>query len=239
MLKPANTTITSQVSYPITAIVYALGRSLVLPAYFDNIEVTGLENFPQQGPVVVAPTHRSRWDGIVMGYAIGRPVIGRDPRFMVTINEMHGFQGWFIRQFGGFPIDPDQPSITALRHGIDLLLANQVLVIFPEGDVMHDRYAQYLKPGFARLAIQAQKRKTAGPNIQILPVTIDYGHHSPQKGCNLSIRIGLPLNTAQYTGPTKKASATLISDLKVALNGLIDGPVTNEEVTSSISSRPT
>ncbi len=239
MSKSANTAITSQISYLFTSVIYTLGRSLVLPAYFGSIEVTGIENFPQQGPVVVAPTHRSRWDGITIGYALGRPVIGRDPHFMVTVNEMHGFQGWFIRQFGGFPIDPDRPSVAALRHGIDLLQNNQVLVIFPEGDVMSDRYAQYLKPGFARLAIQAQKRqKGKGSDIQILPVALEYGHAVPKKSSSLKVKIGKPINAAQYLGPTKKSASTLIKDLKTALNNLMDGSIPNPELTSSLRSRP-
>lgn len=238
MSTSANTAITSKVSYPFTSIIYTLGRSLVLPAYFGSIEVTGLENFPQQGPVVVAPTHRSRWDGITIGYALGRPVVGRDPHFMVTVNEMHGFQGWFIRQFGGFPIDPDQPSIAALRHGIDLLQNDRVLVIFPEGDVMCDRYAQYLKPGFARLAMQAQKRqKGKGSDIQILPVALDYGYAIPTKSSSLKVKIGQPINAAQYLGPTKKAASDLIGDLKTALNSLIDGSISNPELATSIRSR--
>lgn len=225
-------TITSQVSYPFSSFIYFFGRSIVLPAYFGSIKVSGLEHFPQQGPVVIAPTHRSRWDGITVGYAFGRPVIGRDPRFMVTVNEMHGFQGWFIRQFGGFPIDPDQPSIAALRHGIDLLHANQVLVIFPEGDVMRDRYVQYLKPGFARLAIQAQKKQKVGPEIKIVPVALDYGCSVPKQGCGLHVKVGLPLNVTDYPGPTKKASATLSNDLKISLNALIRDSARNPEVTT-------
>ncbi|WP_299415113.1 lysophospholipid acyltransferase family protein [Acaryochloris sp. IP29b_bin.148] len=230
-------TIESRISYPFTSIIYSLGRSLVLPAYFGTITVTGMEHFPQQGPVVLAPTHRSRWDGIMMGYAFGRPAIGRDPRFMVTVNEMHGFQGWFIRQFGGFPIDPDQPSIAALRHGIDLLRANQVLVIFPEGDVMRDRNVKYLKPGLARLAIQAQKKQKAGPDINILPVALDYGCPVPKKGCRINVKIGRPLNVVHYQGPAKVAASALSCDLKAALNHLIDGFAVTpdpEKVTSSL-----
>lgn len=230
------TPVKSSISYPFTSLIYFLGRSVVLPTYFSRIKVSGLEHFPKEGPVVIAPTHRSRWDGIMVGYAFGRPIIGRDPRFMVTVNEMSGFQGWFIRQFGGFPIDPDQPSIAALRHGIDLLQDNQVLVIFPEGDVMHDRTVKFLKPGFARLAIQAQKKQRSGPSIKVLPVSLDYGCSVPQQGCSIHIKIGLPLNIIDYPGPTKKAAATLSSDLKVALNRLIEESTLASEITTSISS---
>lgn len=231
------TSVTSSISSPFTSFIYFFGRSVVLPAYFSSIKVSGLENFPQEGPVVIAPTHRSRWDGIMVGYTFGRPVIGRDPRFMVTINEMHGFQGWFIRQFGGFPIDPDQPSIAALRHGLDLLQAHEVLVIFPEGDVMRDRYVKYLKPGFARLAIQAQKKQKTGPVIKVVPVALDYGCPVPKQGCEVHVKIGFPLNATDYPGPTKKAAANLSNDLKIALNGLIENSaLTPPEAITSVSS---
>ncbi|NJK40751.1 MAG: 1-acyl-sn-glycerol-3-phosphate acyltransferase [Acaryochloridaceae cyanobacterium SU_2_1] len=218
------TTPRSLVSRAITSIVYALGRTIVLPSYFGDIKILGLEHFPRQGPVVIAPIHRSRWDGLMIGYVFGRPVTQRDPNFMVTANEMQGLQGWLIRQCGGFPINPDQPSVASLRLGVDLLKAEQVLVIFPEGDVKRDRYAQFLKPGFARLALRAQQQLKSGSNIQVLPVALDYGCPIPHWRCGLTITIGRPLNVSEYKGPVKPASLLLINDLKKALNNLMDCP---------------
>lgn len=216
--------------------LYRLGRSVVLPAYFGDINIVGLENFPRQGPVVVTPIHRSRWDGLMIGYALGRPVTQRDPNFMVTANEMKGLQGWLIRQCGGFPINPDQPSITALRQGVDLLKAEEVLVIFPEGDVKRDRYAQFLKPGFARLALRAQQQLKTGSNIQVLPVALDYGCRVPHRGCGLTITIGRPLNVADYQGSAKQTALRLVNDLKQTLNSLMDYSLApSPRLSSSIS----
>ncbi|MFM6202717.1 MAG: 1-acyl-sn-glycerol-3-phosphate acyltransferase, partial [Dolichospermum sp.] len=47
-------------------VAYFLGRYIVLPSFFRDIKVTGRENIPRNGPVILAPTHRSRWDSLVL-----------------------------------------------------------------------------------------------------------------------------------------------------------------------------
>ena len=93
----------SRISPWMARILYPLGCYLVLPLFFGKIQINGQENIPLQDPVIVAPTHRSRWDAFIVPYAIGRLVSGRDLRFMVSANEVTGFQGWVIRRMGGFP----------------------------------------------------------------------------------------------------------------------------------------
>ena len=110
--------VASRVSSWLAPLVYFLGRCFVLPSFFKRISVTGQENLPTSGPVILAPTHRSRWDALLIPATTGRGVTGRDLRFMVSIDEVKGIQGWFIRRLGGFPIDTKHPSITTLRHGV-------------------------------------------------------------------------------------------------------------------------
>ena len=52
---------------------------------------------PIDSSIILAPTHRSRWDGLVLTMAMGRRVTNRDCRFMVTKSEMKGIQGWFLK----------------------------------------------------------------------------------------------------------------------------------------------
>ncbi|MEC9453376.1 MAG: 1-acyl-sn-glycerol-3-phosphate acyltransferase, partial [Cyanobacteriota bacterium] len=68
-------------------------QDIVLRQYFRERIVLGQENLPMQGPVLLAPTHRSRWDALMLPMAAGRRVTGRDCRFMVTVDEMKGLQG--------------------------------------------------------------------------------------------------------------------------------------------------
>lgn len=196
------------------------GRFVLMPFYFGALEVSGREHFPCQGPVVVAVTHRSRWDALVVPYAIGYPITGRTLRFMVSADEMEGLQGWFIRNCGGFPVDTSRPSITSLRHGIELLQQGEVLVIFPEGNIMRERQVQRLKPGLARMALQAQQ-SLVDQAVQIVPMVIEYSQLIPRWRCQVQVKIGIPLNVANYKARSRKtAAAKLTSDLKVALEQL-------------------
>ena len=70
--------LTSRVSPWLSKIVYPIGCYLVLPLFFSKIKVNGIENIPINEPVIVAPTHRSRWDALIVPYAVGRLSSGRD-----------------------------------------------------------------------------------------------------------------------------------------------------------------
>ncbi len=56
----------------LTPLAYFLGTHIVMPAYFGRITVIGQENLPRSGPIILAPTHRSRWDSIILPLAAGR-----------------------------------------------------------------------------------------------------------------------------------------------------------------------
>ena len=216
---PAKVTSTnSHVSPWLAPLVYPLGRHFVLPGYFRSIDVSGQENLPKSGPTILAPTHRSRWDALMLPYATGRHVTGRDLRFMVSVNEVTGFQGWFIKRLGGFPVDPNHPAIATLRHGVELLLDQQMLTIFPEGGIFQDREVHPLKPGLARLALQAESNHP-GLGVKIVPITIRYYPSIPRWGSRVKITIGSPLSAADYiTGASAKKEAQLLTaDLEMAL----------------------
>ncbi|HEY9847296.1 MAG TPA: 1-acyl-sn-glycerol-3-phosphate acyltransferase [Candidatus Caenarcaniphilales bacterium] len=211
---------TSYVSPWLAPLLYRLGRSLLLPLYFKRIEVIGRQHLPSSGPVLLAPTHRARWDALMIPYAAGQDITGRDLRFMVSHDEMQGIQGWFVRRFGGFSVDTKRPTIASLRHGVELLQAGETLVIFPEGNIFRDRRINPLKPGLARLAIQAEADKP-GLGIIILPVAIHYSQLPPRWRCDVHIQIGSPLKVATYCiGPTKQAAQRLTADLEASLQNL-------------------
>jgi 1-acyl-sn-glycerol-3-phosphate acyltransferase len=219
------TNITSNVSPWFSFLAYPLARYVVLPFYFGRIEITGQENLPSSGPVILAPTHRSRWDSFMVPIAAGRDITGRDLRFMVTADEMKGIQGWLIRRFGCFAVDTKNPAIASIRHGIELLQAGEVLVIFPEGGELAENRqcaVNKLQPGLARIALQAESNQ---PNlgIQIVPINIQYSRCFPHRGSDVKIRIGRPLQVSDYrtqTESTKRKAERLTADLSSALRAL-------------------
>ena len=188
----------SGVSPWLSKILYPLGCYLVIPGFFGKIEISGQENIPLNEPVIVAPTHRSRWDAVIVPYAVGRLVSGRDLRFMVSANEVKGIQGWVIRRMGGFPVDTDRPQMSSVRHSVELLKLNQeMLVIFPEGGIFNDYQIHPLKRGVASIALQAETDKSER-GVKILPVGIRYSQLYPTWGTDVRVDIGSPLAVGEY-----------------------------------------
>jgi 1-acyl-sn-glycerol-3-phosphate acyltransferase len=221
--------ITSRISPWLTRVVYPLGRFGLLPFYFGQLEITGQENLPTDGPVILAPTHRSRWDALIVPYACGLHVTGRNLRFMVSANEIKGLQGWFIRRLGGFPVDTDQPGIGSFRHGVELLVNGEMLVIFPEGNIFRDNGVQPLKRGLARIALQVESSQP-GLGVKIVPISIKYSQSIPRWGCNVKVNIGSPLPVADYcTDSAKRSARQLTADLETALKSLDEEKVVADE----------
>ncbi|NEQ26833.1 MAG: 1-acyl-sn-glycerol-3-phosphate acyltransferase [Microcoleus sp. SIO2G3] len=212
--------VNSRFSPWLTPIVYPLARRLVLPLYFGDITVSGQEHLPTDGPVILAPTHRARWDAILVPFATGRGVTGRDLRFMVSADEVSGLQGWFIRRLGGFPVDTKRPTIASLRHGVEVLQHGEMLVIFPEGGIFRDGDVHPLKPGLARLAIQAEMSQ---PNlgVKIVPISLQYSDSYPRWGTTVKIQIDRPFQVADYCqGSAKQDAKRLTADLELRLKEL-------------------
>lgn len=206
----------SKVSPWLMAIAYPLCQSL-LPRYFRRIQITGQEHIPHQGPVIIAPTHRSRWDALLVSLALGRGISGRDLRFMVTATEVTGIQGWFIRRLGGFPVDLKRVESSSLIYSVALLQQGEMLVIFPEGGIFRDRQVHRLKRGIARIALEVVAQEPTNP-IQILPVAIDYDDPYQAWGCGVQIRIGQGIKVNQFDpGVMKTSSEALTQALWVAL----------------------
>lgn len=198
--------INSRVSPWVARMLYPLGCYLVLPLYFGKIEITGQENIPQHDPVIVAPTHRSRWDALIVPYAVGRMISGRDLRFMVSANEVKGIQGWFVRRMGGFPVDTEHPKIGSVRHSIELLHDDEMLVIFPEGGIFQEDKIQRLKRGVALIALEAETNQPH-KNVKILPVSIRYSQPCPKLGTDVRVNISTPLNVADYLSHSLRQSS--------------------------------
>ena len=209
----------------LTPLAYFLGKQIVLPSYFRHIKVVGQEHLSHQGPVILAPTHRARWDSIVIPYAAGRSVTGRDLHFMVTSDEVKGLQGWFIRRLGGFAINVRSPSIASLRHGIELLQHEQMMVIYPEGGIFRDRQVHRLKPGLARMALQAEAQ-THELGVKIIPVSLYYEPAIPHWRSSVEVAFGTPLSVATYL-PTQENRALTAEEVKPSARHLIEDLANN------------
>jgi 1-acyl-sn-glycerol-3-phosphate acyltransferase len=170
-------------------------EDVVLPAYFGRVRVVDRHHLPCSGPVLLAPTHRARWDALLLPYAAGRRITGRDCRFMVTIDEMKGLQGWFLHRLGCFPVDQNRPTLASLRFAVDLLAHGQQLVVFPEGRIRREEGPIELQQGLARLA---QMAAAQGVTVPVVPVGIAYGHPDARPSDGAALVFGSPLQAAGH-----------------------------------------
>jgi len=165
-------------------------QDIALNNFFRRRIVIGAENLPWNGSVVLAPTHRSRWDALMLTMAAGRRITNRDCRYMVTRSEMTGLQGWFLNRLGCFPVDQGRPSLTTLRYAVDLLISRQQLVVFPEGKINRFGEPVKLKKGLIRLAQLASNK---GIEIKIVPVGLAYSQVIPKFCGSASICFSKPI----------------------------------------------
>ena len=158
-------------------------------------------SIPTNSSIILAPTHRSRWDGLILTMAMGRRITNKDCRFMVTKSEMRGIQGWFLKRLGCFSIDQLSPSLSALRYAIELIEKGEQLVVFPEGKINKYGRKLVLKEGLYRLARLATKKTTS---IIIVPIGIAYSKVSPNFRGEYCLSLGQPILMDDYLNITIK-----------------------------------
>ncbi len=166
-------------------------QDIVMKIFFKERKIINNKFLiPNNTSVILAPTHRSRWDGLILTMAMGRRVTKNDCRFMVTKSEMRGIQGWFLKRLGCFSINQKSPSLTILRYAIDLIVKKKQLVVFPEGKINKYGNKVVLKEGLFRLARLAIKKTNF---ITIVPIGIAYSEASPKFRSKVSLCFGEPL----------------------------------------------
>ena len=190
-LKNKNIHIWREINPILGSIAMFITQDIVMKIFFKETKIIN-NNFliPNNSSVILAPTHRSRWDGLILTMAMGRRVTKKDCRFMVTKSEMKGIQGWFLKRLGCFSINQLSPSLSVLRHAVDLIVNKRQLVVFPEGKINKYGKKIVLKEGLFRLARLATKKTN---HITIVPIGIAYSEVSPKFRSKVSLCFGEPL----------------------------------------------
>tara|TARA_B100001029_G_scaffold643_1_gene510 strand:- start:1135 stop:1809 length:675 start_codon:yes stop_codon:yes gene_type:complete len=198
-------------------------QDIVLGFFFSKKKILNKDfSIPINSSIILAPTHRSRWDGLVLTMAMGRRVTKKDCRFMVTKSEMKGIQGWFLKRLGCFSINQLSPSLSALKYAIDLIEKGEQLVVFPEGKINKYGKKLVLKEGLYRLARLATKKTES---IIIIPIGIAYSKVSPKFRDEFCLSFGKPMAMSDYLNFTVKEFNQLLNEKmnqeeKIALNNV-------------------
>ncbi len=127
---------------------------------FTNWQIAGALPDGIRKYVIVAGTHTSNWDYILMLVVTRR--LGLRPKVLIKKQAFFPPLGWLLRYFGGIPVDRANPQSAVKEIVRQMELRDEfVLIITPEGTRTS---SGNLKSGFYRIAKQA--------NLRIMPATV-------------------------------------------------------------------
>jgi 1-acyl-sn-glycerol-3-phosphate acyltransferase len=139
------------VFWPLAAIV------VPMVGLVARIEIIDGEKMPREGPYVLAPSHSTEFDPLIVAVVVWR--LGRAPRFMAKESLFKvPVLGWALRATGMVPVARSS-SATAARQTIaasELLVEHgRGVVVYPEGTLTRDPdlWPMRGKTGAARLAL--------------------------------------------------------------------------------------
>ena len=157
-----------------------------LSRVFWRVRTFGFEHVPRKGPVLIAASHESFLDPLVIGSLLPRylrflarsTLFGRDGRI--------GLHGRVLVGLGATPINRDGGGARdTLRKARALLDAGEAVLIFPEGTRSKDGELQRFRRGVGIIA-----RETGCP---VLPVSIRGSSGLWPRGKRLPIVFGGPV----------------------------------------------
>ena len=159
--------------------LYYILRSLVrisLHFYCKRIGWEGAGNIPKNKPVLFAVTHSNSFlDALFLAASLKQSVycLARGDAFRKPIANR------ILRHFCVLPIfrqsDKEQNAVVKNEKTFaecqQLFLQNQWVLIFPEGNSVHQTTVSPLKKG---VSVMAQRAWAAGIDVQVIPVSITY-----------------------------------------------------------------
>jgi 1-acyl-sn-glycerol-3-phosphate acyltransferase len=163
--------------------------------------ITGYENIPRTGAVILASNHLSVIDSIILPLVIDRRIT-----FLAKSDYFRGRGpgGWFVKNFllgtGMLPIDRSggKASEASLNTGLRVLAEGKVLGIYPEGTRSPDGKMYRGRTGVARMILEG--------GVPVIPIAMmetdkvmPIGSKLP-KVHRIGIIVGKPLEFSRFEG---------------------------------------
>ena len=148
----ARRTNTAWTAGPVYLTIRSLVRCLLWP--YLRTRVSGREHIPPDGPVILAPVHRSNLDSLMLSPLTRRRLRALAKESLFKAAPM----AWLLASLGAFPVRRDSADRESMRIARELLAEENLLLVFPEGTRHEgDRVAE-LFDGTAWLAAKTGSR---------------------------------------------------------------------------------
>ncbi len=173
---------------------------------FADLEVSGEENLPATGPLIVVANHQSNIDPPLLA-----AVLKRNTWFLAKAGIFWGpIVRWFLGSWGAFPLNRAEGDVRALRWVLRKLESGEAVVLFPEG-TRNPGAMRRAKPGVVQVAL-----RTRAP---LIPVGITGTEHLNNvtrvfnPAVKLRVRIGEPFTLPAPEGKPKDEELESLTDM--------------------------
>ena len=186
-----------------TATALVIAHRLAAPTMRRMLrpQISGLEHVPRHGGVVLAANHVSNLDNYLLSSASPRP-----PLYLGKRELAHGVFGAFNVAMGMIPIDRGRGDQHAIDEVARLLVAGEVIAMFPEGTRSPTGELFRFRSGTARVA--------AAAGVPVVPVGLcgtagvwprggGPQWRRPARGA-LAVRFGEPLDPPPDAGRARR-----------------------------------
>jgi len=143
----------NEIKYPRRILIRQSLRylGLALMPFLARAQVTGRDNFPRTGPLIVVGNHTAAMEVVMMTLFAPYPI-----EYMGSIDIPHErFMALVIHAYGFIPVFRGNVTPSSMKTGISVLNQNGVLGIFPEGGIWEPSIRQ-AQSGVAWLSYHAQ-----------------------------------------------------------------------------------
>lgn len=125
-----------------------------------NPVITGKDNIPRTGPVILVANHTSLLDGFLLATVWPRQLTFLSAAYLFRLPVV----GAFLRAMGAIPVQKEGNELAGMRAALRVLQRGGTLAIFPEGQVCTGDKLCPFQTGWAYLALKA--------GVPVLPVVI-------------------------------------------------------------------
>ena len=186
---------------------------------FYDFHIEGIENIPQDRPVVLASNHRSYADPVILTMPMKLPV-----SYMAKEELFHNkLFGWFIRKLGAFPVTRGAGDMSVIDDSINILRSGRNLVIFPEGTRSKDGKVGKGKTGVAMIAAKS--------GADVVPCGIVFEGEKLHFRSKLTLKFGKPIKAEELA--VEGSSPRELKEVKKRIMGAITELVEGTALTAA------
>lgn len=156
--------------------------------FLTRVRVTGADQVPRQGGVLLLCNHRSDIDVVYLQLSCRRHITYMAKEELFAMGRLGKFLAWWQ----AFPVVRDSADRGAIQYAVECLKAGRVVGVFPEGELSESGEMLPLKPGVALIARMAGTPVVCA-GLRGTELVLPYAQTKPRRSFGLlTVNFGKP-----------------------------------------------